>query len=110
MKASLPALPHCKGNSLANFSQYARHEKFHLPWVPHAMDAKQKAERVTLSHGILSLIQSVRSPDFQSVITGDELLFVLSYPRDSTWASSRDEVSERVSQKMNMEKWLISLF
>jgi hypothetical protein len=32
----------------------------------------QEAERVTLSHGILSVLSSVRSTGFQSVIIGDE--------------------------------------
>jgi hypothetical protein len=74
--------------------------KFHLRWVLHALDTNQKAERVTLTYGILSVLQSVRSPGFHSVITGDESWFFLYYPRDSIWAPPRDEVPETVSQKM----------
>jgi hypothetical protein len=65
-----------------------------------ALDINQDAERVTLSHGILSVFQSLRSTGFQSVITGDESCFLLYYPRDSVWASSRDKVPKKVSQKM----------
>jgi hypothetical protein len=89
-------------------------KKFHLccvPWVLNAMDPNQKAERVTLSHGILSVLQSIRSTGFQSIITGDEscfFLYFLYYPRDSIWASSRSEVPVRVNQKNNTEKCLIS--
>jgi hypothetical protein len=74
-------------------------KKFHLRWVLHALGTNQKAERVTLSHGILSVLQRVRSSDFQSVITGDKSWFILHYPRDLIRASSRDKVPERVSQK-----------
>jgi hypothetical protein len=47
-------------------------KKFQLRWISHAMDASQKAERVALSHGILSLLQNICSTGFQSVITGSE--------------------------------------
>jgi hypothetical protein len=60
-----------------------RMKKFHLHWVLHALDTNQKAERITLSHRILSVFQSVRSTDFQSFITGDESCFFLDCPRDS---------------------------
>jgi hypothetical protein len=45
----------------------------------------QMADRVTLSYGILSVLQSVRSIGFQSFITGDESWFFLSDSRDSIW-------------------------
>jgi hypothetical protein len=54
----------------------------HFRWVSHALDRNQKAAKGTLSHGILSALQSVRSIGFQSVITGDELWFFLPYLRD----------------------------
>jgi hypothetical protein len=67
-----------------------------------------KSERVILSHGIPSVLQNVRSTGFQSVITGDGLWFILYYLHGSIWASSRYEVPERVSQKIDTEKCLIS--
>jgi hypothetical protein len=39
-------------------------KKFHRRWVPHALDTNQKSERVTLSHVILSVLQSVSSTGF----------------------------------------------
>jgi hypothetical protein len=74
-------------------------KKSHLRWVLHDLDTNQKAERVNLSHGILSVLQSIRSTGFQSVITGDESWSFLYYPRDSIWASARGEMPERVSPK-----------
>jgi hypothetical protein len=103
MLGSLPARPHCSGDLLANSSVHARYEKFHLCWVPHALDMNQKAERVTLSCGILSVFPSVRSTDFRNIIAGDESWFFLYYLRDSIWASSRDEVPERASQKLTQK-------
>jgi hypothetical protein len=75
--------------------------KFHLRWVSYALNTNQKAKRVSLWHGILSVLESVRSTCFQSVITGDESWHFLYYPRDLIWASSLGEVPERVNQKNN---------
>jgi hypothetical protein len=60
-------------------------KKFHLRWVLHAMDTNQNDERVTLSDGILSALQSVRSTGFQSVIIGNESWFFLHYSRHWFW-------------------------
>jgi hypothetical protein len=84
-------------------------KKFHCRWVPQALDTNQKAERVTLSHGILLVLQSVRPAGLQNVITEDESRSFLYYSHDSISASSRDEISESVSQKNDSEKCLISL-
>jgi hypothetical protein len=80
-----------------------------FPIISSALHANHKAERVNLSHGILSRFQSVRSKGFQSVITGDGSWFFLYYLRDSMRASSRDKVPERVNQKNGKERRLISL-
>jgi hypothetical protein len=85
-------------------------KKFNLRWVPYALNSSQKAERVMLSHEILAVLESDRRNSFQNVITGDESWFFLCYLRDSIWAQSRDEVSERISQKIDSEKCLISVF
>jgi hypothetical protein len=108
-KGLLPALPHCKEDLLASFYDTLGMKKVHLRWVSHTLDTNQKAERVTLSHGILSALRSIRFTGFQSAITRDESRFFLYFPRDLIWAASRDDVPERVSQKINTEKCLISL-
>jgi hypothetical protein len=46
---------------------------------------------------------------FQRIITGDELWFFLYYPRDSVWAGTRDELPQRIKQKINAEKCLASI-
>jgi hypothetical protein len=69
----------------------------------------QKAEKVTSSRGILSVLQSIRSTGFQGVIIGGESWFFLYYSLDSIWMSSRDDIPERASQKIDTEKCLISL-
>jgi hypothetical protein len=78
-------------------------KKLHLRWIPHALDTNPNAERVTLSHGILSVLPSVRSTGFQSVITGDQSWFFLHHLRDSILVPSRDEVPKRVSQKLTQK-------
>jgi hypothetical protein len=60
-------------------------KRFHLRWVPMPWTriTNQTADRVTLSHGILSVLQSVRSTGFHNVRIGDEQRFFLYYPRNS---------------------------
>jgi hypothetical protein len=47
-------------------------KKFNLRRVPHTLNSTEKAERVTLSHEILAVLESDRRNNFQNVITGDE--------------------------------------
>jgi transposase len=52
-------------------------KKFNLLWVSHALNSSQNAERVTLSHEILAVLESERRNSFQNVITGDKSWFFL---------------------------------
>jgi hypothetical protein len=84
-------------------------KKFNLRWAPYAWDANQKTERVTLSHELLAVLETSHPTGFQNIITGDESWFFLYYPRSSIWAHSREEVPERLSQKIDWEKCLVSI-
>jgi hypothetical protein len=46
---------------------------------------------------------------FQRIITGDELWFVFDYSRDSVWATSRVELHQRIKEKIDTEKCLVSI-
>jgi hypothetical protein len=45
---------------------------------------------------------------FQRIIPGDESWFFRRYLCDSVWAASGDEVSQRIKQKIDTEKCLVS--
>jgi hypothetical protein len=47
-------------------------EKFTLHWIPHSLHSNQKAERMTLSHGLLEVLKKNEKDDFGNVLTGDE--------------------------------------
>jgi hypothetical protein len=57
-QGSLPPFPHCKKICLRILHYTLGMKKFHLHWVPHALDTNHKAERATLSDGILSVLRS----------------------------------------------------
>jgi hypothetical protein len=38
-------------------------ENFTLRWIPHSRDSNQKAERVTLSHGLLEVLKKDKEND-----------------------------------------------
>jgi hypothetical protein len=57
-------------------------EKFTLRWVPHFLDGNQKADRVTLSHGLLEVLKKDEQKDFRDILTGDEPWFHFEYPYD----------------------------
>jgi hypothetical protein len=84
-------------------------KKFHLRWVPHALSSNQKSERVSDSRLLLAALDQNEATLFQGVITGDESWFFLYYPRDSIWVPSRDDLSDRIKQKFDTEKSLISV-
>jgi hypothetical protein len=109
MQGSLPALPHCKGNTLVNTSWHARHEKvtssLDSPCPVHEPEGRKNYFVIWK----LSVLQRIHSTGFQSAITGDESWFFLYYSPDSIWASSRDEIPERVSQKTDTQKYRLSL-
>jgi hypothetical protein len=85
-------------------------QQFHLRWVPHALSPNQKSERVTYSNLLLEVLEEAQRTGFERVITGDESSFFLSDPHNSAWATSRDELPERVSPKIGIEKGVISVF
>jgi histone-lysine N-methyltransferase SETMAR len=86
-----------------------RMKKFKLRWVPHTLDANQKDKRMTLSHELLAVLESDRRNHFRNVITGNESWFFLYYSHESIWVQSRDEVPERITQKIDAEKCLLSV-
>jgi hypothetical protein len=45
----------------------------------------------------------------QQIITGDESWFFLYYLCDSVWATSCDELPQRIKQKIDTEKCLLSI-
>jgi hypothetical protein len=46
---------------------------------------------------------------FQRIVIEDKSWFFPYYPRDSVWAASRDELPQRIKQKINTEKFLVSI-
>jgi hypothetical protein len=94
---------HCIGHLFANSSRCARREKFYFCWVLHAMGMNHKAERVILSHGILSVLQSLHSTGFQSVITGDDswsfcTILLIRYGRRDEMTCQKESV-RKLTQK-----------
>jgi hypothetical protein len=85
-------------------------QQFHLRRIPHALSSNQKSERLTYSSLLLEVLEEAQRTGFERIITGDESWFFLSYPHNSAWATLRDGLSERMSQKIDTEKCEISIF
>jgi hypothetical protein len=83
-------------------------KKFNLRWVPHSLADAQKSEWVSLSTDILKILKENQETGFVNIITGDESWFYFEYLHQSVWVPSRDEVPERIKQKIDMKKCLIS--
>jgi hypothetical protein len=84
-------------------------KKFNLRWVPHSLSADQKAERVSVSREMLTILESEKCHDFDTILTGDESWFYFEYPYPAAWAEARDLVPTRTQQKIDTEKCLISV-
>jgi hypothetical protein len=77
--------------------------------VPHAQSIDQKSERISYSKLLLIALMEQKASGFQRIIIADESKFFLDYPRDSVWATSGNEVPQRIKQKIDAEKCLVSL-
>jgi hypothetical protein len=84
-------------------------KKFILRWVLHPVKSDQEAERFALSSELVEVLMSRRRKEFDQITTGDEFLFDFGYLHSGVWARSREEVPERIKQKMDTEKCGISI-
>jgi hypothetical protein len=84
-------------------------KRFHLRWVSHTLTINRKSERLSDSKLFLTALMEQKASGFQRIITGDESWFFLYCPRDSVWAASRDELPQRIKQKIDTEKCLVSI-
>jgi hypothetical protein len=84
-------------------------KKLNLRWIPHSLDDAHKAERVSLSTDLLMLLKENQKTGFANIITSDESWFYFEYSHQSVWVPSRDEVPERIKQKIDTKKCLDSV-
>jgi hypothetical protein len=73
----------CTATHLRILHDALHREKFNLRWVSHSLDSKQKAKRVTLSHGLLEFLKKDEENNCPNVLTGDESWFYSEYRHDS---------------------------
>jgi hypothetical protein len=66
----------------------------------HTLSINQKSQRVSYSKLLLTSLTAQKASGSQRIIPGDELWFFVDYPRDLMWAASRDELPQRVKQKL----------
>jgi hypothetical protein len=93
--------PHdCKATCLCILHDVLHLEKFNLRWVAHSLNSNQNTERVTRWHGLLEVLEKDEEDDFRNILTRDESRFYLKYSHESAWAASRDEVLEKIKQKL----------
>jgi hypothetical protein len=58
---------------------------------------------------LLTALMEEKASDSQRIVTRNELWFFLDYPCDSIWAASRDEPPQRIKQKIDRGKCLVSV-
>jgi hypothetical protein len=64
-------------------SQQVGLKKCYLRWVPHALPANQKNEKMSNSKLPLAALMEHKPTDSGQMITGDKSWFFRHYPRDS---------------------------
>jgi hypothetical protein len=92
VQEALCPLQDCKITCLHILHDVLHLEKFKLLWIPHSLDSNQKTERVTLSHGLVEVLEKYEENDLHNVLTGDKSWLLLEYPHESAWSASRDKV------------------
>jgi hypothetical protein len=70
----------------------------------------QNVERLMPSDGLPAVLQDDRSTNFHQTIAVGEFYYFLDYLPDLIEGQSRDEVRQKVSQQIDMEKCRIAIF
>jgi hypothetical protein len=76
----------------------------------HTLSINQKSERVSYSKLLLTSLMEPKASEFQRIFTRNELRLFFHYPRDSVWGALRDQGTQRINQKIDTEKCLVSIF
>jgi hypothetical protein len=84
-------------------------KKFHLRWIPRALDLTLENERLLYSRQVFEALEQAKHDDFRRIMTEGESRFFLFYPRDSAWAKSRCELPSSTKQEFDIEKCLVSV-
>jgi hypothetical protein len=82
----------------------------HTGWAPDLLTDEVKAERVTTAAEMLRIQKEQEVIDFAGIIADDESWFFLDYSRDHVWSLGDENLPERVSQKRNTEKHILTMF
>jgi histone-lysine N-methyltransferase SETMAR len=109
VQGALLALQDWESGVLADSSRHSWLEKIHLRWVSHILSSNQKTVRMSDSRLILRALEERQGANCKRIITGDKFWFFLYYPRDFTWPASRNDLPEKIRQKIDTEKCLISI-
>jgi hypothetical protein len=85
------------------FAHLTRHsplEKVQFTMGPAFSRQCLKVERKLLSEDLLRVLEKHEKKDFIHAITRDESCFYIEYLHQLVWAQSRDEVPERIKQRL----------
>jgi hypothetical protein len=79
-------------------------------WVPHALNATDKAKRVVDARTQLQALRNDQSQNISNIMTGDERWFSSNYDSPIMFARPRDEVVPRVSPTIGPKKVIVTIF
>jgi hypothetical protein len=110
VQAALSPLPDWKGEVLEGPSRQAWLEK-----IPSSLGAACPIDQTEKRKSVIFKAPSdgtdgIEGERFQRMITRDESSFFFYYSRDSVSATSRDELTRRIKQKIDRGKCLASIF
>ena len=84
-------------------------KNYNLRVVPHDLSDEMKAKRVSESMQLLDVLRVQKRKGFHRILTGDESWFYLQYDHKHVWSISKEEVPERVSQKIQTKKIMLTV-
>jgi hypothetical protein len=73
--------------------------------VPHLLTDELKQKRIEFSKALLDELICQEMTHVPRIITGDESLVFFEYSHDHIWSLSGENMSERVSQTIESEKY-----
>jgi histone-lysine N-methyltransferase SETMAR len=84
--------------------------RFSRIWLPHSLSESQKADRVAMASGLLTLLRGQVLFSFSRIVTGNESWFLYLYQTDHMFAVSRDDVILRKKSTIGARKVMMTIF
>jgi hypothetical protein len=82
---------------------------FHLHWILNQLTEQLRTSRIQNCQELLPLLEKMETNEFRNILTGNESWLMFEYQSAVKWSFSREDVSERMRQRVGTENLCLFL-